>query len=75
MIYGLEAEPFPEGWTPLDAVAVIKCLDQEGNTAFLIRSTSTLSDWECYGLLSIAAAQEKKEILDNFEEEEISEDD
>lgn len=74
MIFGLTtSEPFPENWTPLEGVAVVKCLDHEGNLAFLIRSTPDLTDWECYGLLEIAAAAEKRDILDNFENEEPEE--
>lgn len=67
MIFNLETEPLPENWTPLDAVAVVKCLDEEGNLSFVIRSTQSLTDWECYGLLAVSSKIQAKEIMDGFE--------
>jgi len=72
MIFGLEtSEPeLPPKWTPLEAVAVIKCLDEEGNLGFVIRSTESLSPWECFGLLELAAKSQAKDIVDGFEDDE-----
>ena len=72
MIFGLEtSEPtLPDNWTPLDAVAVIKCLDEKSELAFVIRSTETLSDWECFGLLELAAKTQAQSILEGFEDDE-----
>lgn len=76
MIFGLStSHPLPEKWTPLDAVCVVKCLDDNGDLSFVIRSTKTLSDWECFGLLEIAARSQANGILNNIEddgEEEMS---
>lgn len=70
MIFGLKtSEPFPEGWTPIEAVAVLKCLDDEGQLAFVLRSTQTLTDWECFALLQLAAESQKREIVEGFESE------
>lgn len=71
MIFGLKtSSTFPENWTPLDAVAVVKCLDENGDLSFLIRSTKTLSDWECFSLLELAARSQSNSILKNLEDEE-----
>ena len=68
MIFDLEpSDKLPDNWTPLEAVAVVKCLDENGDLSFAIRSTSTLSDWECFGLLELAAKSQAKSILDNIE--------
>jgi hypothetical protein len=68
VIFGLEPScSLPENWTPLDAVAVIKCLDEDGDLTFAIRSTETLSDWESFGLLEIAAKSQASDILKNLE--------
>lgn len=70
MIFGLEpSSSLPENWTPLDAVAVVKCLDEDGNLAFVIRSTETLSDWECFGLLELAAKGQARDILKNLSDD------
>ena len=72
MIYGLEPSnpDLPKNWTPLEAVAVVKCLDEDGHLAFVIRSTPTLSTWECYGLLDIAARSQANDILQNIENDD-----
>ena len=71
MIFGLEtSEPnLPDNWTPLDAVAVIKCLDENGDLSFVIRSTASLSDWECFGLLELSARSQAEAVLDGFEDD------
>ncbi len=72
MIFGLETSTpdLPENWTPLEAVAVIKCLDEEGLPSFCIRSTEGLSGWESFGLLELAAKSQAKDIIDAFEDDE-----
>lgn len=71
MIFGLESSTsLPDNWTPLDAVAVVKCLDEDGNLSYVIRSTETLSDWECFGLLEIAAKSQARSILNDIEDDE-----
>jgi hypothetical protein len=75
LIFGLETtDNLPENWTPLDAVAIVKCLDENGNLSFVIRSTRTLSDWECFGLLEIAARTQANSILVNIEDDREEED-
>ena len=70
MIFGFKtSSTFPENWTPLDAVAVVG-LDENGDLSFLIRSTKTLSDWECFSLLELAARSQSNSILKNLEDEE-----
>jgi hypothetical protein len=69
VIFGLEpSEPLPAGWTPLDAVAVVKALDEDGELAFAVRSTVTLSDWECFALLRLAASVQEREIMEGFDD-------
>ena len=75
MIFGLETTTkLPENWTPLEAAAVVKCLDEDGNLSFVIRSTKTLSDWDCFGLLEIAARTQSTIILENIEDDDGEED-
>lgn len=69
MIFGLQtSDPLPERWTPLEAVAVLKCLDEEGELVFCVRSTATLTDMECYALLSITAQTQAQSIIEGFED-------
>jgi hypothetical protein len=55
-ILGLDVLPLPNGYTPLEATAVIKALDEEGCVSLLIRSTDGLNAWESLGMLDAAVA-------------------
>jgi hypothetical protein len=72
MIFGLVTSnpELPANWMPLEAVAVLKCLDEDGQVGFVIRSTATLSNWECFGLLALAARAQERDILAEFEDDE-----
>jgi hypothetical protein len=50
-IFGLEIENVPASYTPLDATALVKCLDDDGNLTLVVRSTETLQSWELVGIL------------------------
>lgn len=60
----------PAGWTPLEAVAVIKALDDEGRVRLFSRSTATLNSWESLGMLLWALDSDRKGLLDSTEEGE-----
>jgi hypothetical protein len=71
VIFGLKTRPLPTKWTPLDAVAVIKCLNEDGELGFVIRSTKTLSSWESVGLLKVATESQINDILEDIEDEDL----
>jgi hypothetical protein len=74
MIFGLNPKnPLPEGWVPLEAAAVIKCLDEEGNPALYLSHTENLSTWESLGMLTIARRTVEDELADGFIEDEDDE--
>ena len=54
MIYGLHADPMPAGYVPLEAITVLKCLDDEGDVVIVSRATSGLKVWDHVGLLTVA---------------------
>lgn len=68
-IAGLEVLDLPAGWTPLEASAVVKCLDEDGNVALFLRATETLSSWESLGMLSAARRATEDEVAAMFEAE------
>lgn len=53
-VLGLQVADLPDGWTPLEAVTVVTCLNDEGQTSALLRITDGLMSWECVGLLEVA---------------------
>lgn len=55
MIFGLETPAsLPDGWMPLEAISVVKCLDDEGSVVLYLAGTETLSTWEAMGMLQAA---------------------
>lgn len=55
MIFGLEPRgPLPENWTPLEAIAVVKCLAADGEIVLHLSSTPALPSWEAIGMLTVA---------------------
>lgn len=51
-IFGLEpVDGLPEGWTPLEAIVAVKCLDEEGEVAIHTTATAALNSWEALGML------------------------
>jgi len=67
MIYGMPTNTvLPEGWMAIEAVAVIKCLDVEGDARLLVATTPTLNPWEAVGMLVGAADSEREDLRETF---------
>lgn len=73
-IYSLDLEPMPEGWTPLEAFAVIKCLDEDGEVALLTRSTEGIRSWDAVGMLTAALDIQRDMLRCGFIEDDEEED-
>lgn len=73
-VYGLEAPPLPDGWTPLEAVTVVKCLDADGSAALVSKVTDGLSMWECVGMLSAVLDSQRADIQRCFIDPDDEED-
>lgn len=41
----------PDRWIPLEAVAIVKCLDEDGDPALCYRLSGGLTEWETAGML------------------------
>lgn len=67
-------DPLPENAIPVDAVVVIKFLDDDGD-GFHLTTTESLSDVEAFGLLSISAAVQKDNIINNMEDHDDNDED
>jgi hypothetical protein len=62
-------DQLPDNWTPLEAVAIIKCLDESGSLSYAVKSTDGLTGFECYAMLSVIAQSQARDLLDNFEDD------
>jgi hypothetical protein len=50
----LELVPLPEHCIPLDAIVLVKALDEDGDTSWYTRYTRDLSSFESVGALNVA---------------------
>lgn len=64
----------PEGWTPLDMVCVVQCLDTESKPQLCVRATHGLLPWNATGMLVTALETVKGTTQSWFEDTEGGED-
>lgn len=69
-VFGLEVQDFPEGYTPLESVAVTKALDETGEVSLVIRVTRDLTTWEAAGMLGVAHDLFRRDAAAAMESEE-----
>ncbi len=43
----------PEGWTALEGIVLVKCLDDEGSPTWAFRETEGINDEEIIGALTV----------------------
>lgn len=75
MIFGLHTQEMPQSWTPLDAVVVVRCLDEDGETALLLRTTDGLRCWDAVGMLTAGLDQQRRQVALMFEDEDDEDED
>ena len=66
VLAGLTIAPVPEGWTPIDAVVLIKCLDDEGAPRWALRTTTGINDEELLGALVVRTDLLRRDMVAAF---------
>lgn len=56
----------PEGWTPLEAVVVLECLDEQGTRRIYHCSTETLTEWTMVGMLTGVLDSSREDLKNEF---------
>lgn len=52
----------PDKWTLLEAVVVMKCMDDEGEVRMAYDTTDSISSWEAIGLLTVVEDSIREEL-------------
>lgn len=73
-VYGLGLDPMPEGWTPLEAFVVLKCLDEDGHVALWTQSTEGVMSWDAVGMLTAALDTQRDDLRQGFIREDDDDD-
>lgn len=66
LLRGLHFEGLPDGWTPVDAVVLVKCFDEEGLPTWAFRTTDGMNDEELLGALTIRQELQRKKLLSEY---------
>jgi len=70
MIFNLTpTQDLPDRFTPVEAVAIIKCLDEDGDPALVLRTTEGLTGWEAVGMLTAALDTQRSDLREDFGED------
>jgi hypothetical protein len=67
---GLSVHSLPDGWTPLSAIVLVKCLDEDGHSSWAFRTTDGLNDEELLGALTIRTDLLRQELSAAFSTED-----
>ena len=70
VLVGMALAPLPSDWTPVEALVLIKCLDEEGSSTWCYRTTAPPNREELLGALVVQMELLRKELLEEWEEEE-----
>jgi hypothetical protein len=70
VLVGLEVHPLPPGWTAIEALVLVKCLDEDGEPTWCYRTTHRLNREELLGALIVHTDVLRKELRDGWVEEE-----
>ena len=70
VLTGLLIYPLPEGWTPLEGIVLVKCLDEHGHPLWAFRTTGGINDEELLGALTVRTDLLRRDLLDAFSDED-----
>lgn len=65
----IQVQPLPDGWTALEAIVLVKCLDDEGRPTWAFRQTESLDQEETIGALVIQLDIMREQVVDQFRED------
>jgi hypothetical protein len=69
VLTGLDLHPLPEGWTPLEAFVLVKCLDEDGDATWSFRTTHRLNKEELLGALVVQTEVLRRKLADEWADE------
>lgn len=66
VLYGMSTHALPPGWTPLAAIVLVKCIDEDGDPTWAFRTPEGLNDEELLGALTVRLDILRKELLELY---------
>jgi hypothetical protein len=67
---GMSLHPLQQGWTPVEAFVLVKCLDEHGGASWVYRTTAAPNREELLGALVVHTELLRRELLREWEDED-----
>lgn len=67
---GVEIQPLPDGWVPLEIASMVKCLDDEGDVNWISRYTVQQHYIEALGAMQAAVLMLEQQVRDGYAPDE-----
>lgn len=65
--FNIKVPDLPDGYTPLEVVAIVKSLDEEGDPVITIRTSDGIMEWEAVGMLIAAGDMARADLRESFQ--------
>jgi hypothetical protein len=63
---GFRVPPLLPGWTALEGIVLVKCLDAEGRSSWAFRETEGLNDEELIGALTVQLDLMRQRVVERY---------
>jgi hypothetical protein len=67
--YGIALEEIPAHATPLEAVVIVKALDEDNQLCLYRRGSNGLTPWEIVGILQVLLDRARDDAQEGYEED------
>jgi hypothetical protein len=67
LLPGLTFEPLPDGWTPMEAFVLVKCLDDDGEPSWSQRVSAGINEEELLGALIVQTDLWKQALIRDWD--------
>jgi hypothetical protein len=74
-LLNIDVPDLPDGYTPLEIAAVLKCLDEHGEVTLCVRTSNGIMAWEVVGMLIAASDMARADLQTDFSGGDTDEED
>lgn len=58
----------PDGWVPVETVAIFECIDEDGDMSMSVRYSEEITYWKAIGMLQAALDGMRQKLREETEE-------
>ena len=72
---GFRVPPLLDGWTALEGILLVKCLDAQGRSSWAFRETEGLNEEEVIGALTVQLDLMRQRVVAQFDDDDDDDED